>query len=138
MKSITQTLSKTDVKRFRDQLESQRAEAEHLLRRTEEEQKGLAAGRPPELGDFCIESATREYLFERVSQQRRLLNRIERSLEHIRSGTFGECIACGEEIPRKRLDAMPWTEYCLQCQDERERMTRLPSAIAFVRPQRVA
>ena len=139
MKSIAQRLSKTDVERFRDQLESQRAEAEHLLRRTaEEQQKGLAANRPPELGDFCIESAAREYLFERVSQQRRLLNRIESSLERIRSGTFGECIACGEQIPRKRLDAMPWTEYCLQCQDERERMTRLPSAMAFVRPQRVA
>jgi DnaK suppressor protein len=138
MKSIAQRLSKTDVERLRDQLKSQRSEAERLLRRSEEEQKGLAADRPPELGDFCIESATREYLFERVSQQRRLLNRIERSLERIRSGAFGECIACGEEIPRKRLDAMPWTEYCLQCQDERERMTRLPSAIAFVRPQRVA
>jgi len=138
MKSIEQELSKTDVEQFREKLELQRAEAKQLLRRTEEEQKALAADRPPELGDFCIESAAREYLFERVSQQRRLLNRIERSLEHIRSGTFGECITCGEEIPRKRLNAMPWTEYCLQCQDERERRTRLRSAVAFGRHQRVA
>src|ERR1700758_1036146 len=114
IKSIAQRLSETDVEQFREQLESQRAEGQQLLRRTEEEQKGLAADRPPELGDFCIESAAREYRFERVNQQRRLLNRIERSLERIHSGTFGECINCGEEIPRKRLNAMPWTEYCLQ------------------------
>jgi len=138
MKSIAQKLRKTNMERFRERLESQRAETRQLLRRAEEEQKGLAGDRPPELGDFCIESAAREYLFERVSQQRRLLNRIERSLERIRSGTFGECITCGEEIPRKRLNAMPWTEYCLQCQDERERMTRLRSAVAFGRHQRVA
>jgi len=131
MKSIAQKLRKTDVERFREKLESQRAETKQLLHRTEGEQKGLAGDRPPELGDFCIESAAREYLFERVSQQRRLLNHIERSLERIHSGTFGECITCGEEIPRKRLDAMPWTEYCLHCQDERERTTRLSSTVAL-------
>lgn len=138
MKSIEQKLSTTDVERFRKELESQRTEAEQLLRRSEEEQKALAADRAPELGDFCIESAAREYLFEQISQQRRRLNRIERSLEHIRSGTFGECITCGEGIPRKRLNAMPWAEYCLQCQDERERTTRLRSTVAFGRHQRAA
>lgn len=138
MKSIAQELSKTDVELFKEKLELQEVEAKELLRRTEKEQKGLAADRPPELGDFCIELAAREYLFERVSQQRRLLNRIERSLQRIRSGTFGECIRCTQEIPRKRLDAMPWTEYCLQCQNERERTTRLSPIIAFGRSQRVA
>jgi DnaK suppressor protein len=138
MKSIARKLSKTDVDWFREKLESQRVGAKQLLRGAEEEQKALIVERPPELGDFCIESAARDYLFERINQQRRLISRIERSLKHIQVGTFGECINCGEEIPRKRLDAMPWTEYCLQCQDEHERMTRLPSNITFGRPQRVA
>lgn len=138
MKSITQTLSRTDMEQFTEKLESQKAEARRLLRRAEEEQKGLAVDRPPELGDLCIESAARDYLFERVSQQRRLLNLIERSLGRIHSGTFGKCISCGEEIPHKRLNAVPWTEYCLQCQDERERNTRLPSTIVFNRRQRAA
>ena len=135
---MAQKLRKTDVEQFREKLESQRAETRELLHRTEEEQEGLAEDRPPELGDFCIESTAREYVFERLSQQRRLLNRIERSLERMHCGTFGECISCGEEISRKRLNAMPWTEYCLDCQDERERMTRLSSRIAFGRPQRAA
>ena len=138
MKPIAHTLSRADVEQFTEQLESQKAEARQLLRRAEEEQKGLAVDRPPELGDLCIESAARDYLFERVSQQRRLLNLIERSLRRIHSGTFGKCISCDEEIPHKRLNAVPWTEYCLQCQDEREHNTRLPSAIAFSRRQRVA
>lgn len=138
MKSIAQTLSRTNVEQFTETLESQKAEARQLLRRAEEEQKGLAVDRPPELGDLCTKSAARDYLFERVSQQRRLLNLIERSLGRIHSGTFGKCISCGEEIPHKRLSAVPWTECCLRCQDERERNTRLPSTIASRHRQRVA
>jgi DnaK suppressor protein len=138
MKSIAEKLTNTDVERFKEKLEAQRAEVIQLLRHTEEEQKGLGADRPPELGDFCIESAAREYLFERVSQQRQLLGRIERSLERIHSGTFAECITCGKEIPGKRMNAMPWTEYCVRCQEKRERMTRSPAVIASGTPQRVA
>lgn len=137
MKPIAQKLNKTDMERFRENLELQREEAREFLRRAEEEQRALDTDRPPELGDFCVESATREYLFERASQQRRLLNRIERALQRMQAGTFGECIVCGEEIQRKRLAAMPWTECCLQCQDERERMARSQS-FQFDRPQRVA
>jgi DnaK suppressor protein len=130
MKTTAEKLSKTDIQRFGKELETRRMDALELLRRAEEEQKELDTERPPELGDFCVESATREYLFERASQQRRLLNRIERALERIQDGAFGECILCGEEIPRKRLAAMPWTECCLSCQDERERTARL-SAPSF-------
>ena len=121
MKSVAQKLSRTDLQRFQEKLESQRREARELLHRAEQDQKELDADRPPELGDFCIESATREYLFERASQQRRRLNRIERALQRIHDGSFGECATCGEEITHKRLMAMPWTECCLHCQDERER-----------------
>ena len=120
MKSATQKLSRMEIQRFQEKLESQRREAREFLCRAEQDQKELDADRPPELGDFCIESATREYLFERASQHRRMLNRIERALQRIHEGSFGECATCGEEIQRKRLMAMPWTECCLHCQDERE------------------
>jgi hypothetical protein len=72
MKSIAQQLSRTEVEQYGKKLESQKAEATKLLRQTEEEQKGLAADRLPELGEFCVESAAREYLFERVNHERRL------------------------------------------------------------------
>jgi len=139
MKSSTQRVTKTDVERFRQKLESQREEARQFLRQAEEEQKGLEAARPAELGDFCVVTATREYLFERASQQRHRLNRIERALQKIQAGTFGECVSCGAGIQHKRLTGMPWTEYCLGCQNERERMAMLHSPmVQFSRPQRVA
>jgi hypothetical protein len=35
--------------------------------------------------------------------------------------SFGECLACGAWIGLKRLEAVPWTEYCVACQDKLER-----------------
>ncbi len=134
-----QNLSKAEVERFRQKLELHRSEAREFLRHAEQEQKELETERPPELGDFCVASSAREYLFERASQQRRLLNRIERALQRVQAGAFGACINCGGEIPHKRLTAMPWTDYCLRCQDERERRTASnPVTIHVGHPQRAA
>ena len=44
-----------------------------------------------------------------------LLSAIDAALERIRLGTFGECFNCGTEIGVKRLDAIPWVQYCISC-----------------------
>ena len=46
-----------------------------------------------------------------------LLSAIDAALERIRLGTFGECFNCGTEIGVKRLDAIPWVQYCISCQE---------------------
>jgi RNA polymerase-binding transcription factor DksA len=40
---------------------------------------------------------------------------IEGALERIAVGTYGVCVRCGAEIPTERLEAVPWTPYCLAC-----------------------
>ncbi len=140
MKSTAQEISETEIAQFKKKLDLQRVQAQNFLRQAEAEQRNLDTGRPPELGDFCAETATREYLFERISQQRRLLHRVEVALERIQAGTFGVCVTCGEGIPGKRLKVVPWTEYCLHCQEERERKTAAlqPASCYLGRTQRVA
>jgi DnaK suppressor protein len=46
---------------------------------------------------------------------------IEAALRRIADGTFGKCVACAGDIPRKRLEALPWTDCCLRCQEIAER-----------------
>lgn len=36
-------------------------------------------------------------------------------------GILSECLACGGLIGLKRLEAVPWTEYCVACHDKLER-----------------
>jgi DnaK suppressor protein len=45
---------------------------------------------------------------------------VEEALGRIRNGTFGQCIQCDEEMQQKRLEAVPWTRYCLTCQEKQE------------------
>ena len=80
-----------------------------------------------DVADRAANSATKEFLFQRVHERHRLLLRIEAALGRVRDRTFGECLACGGSIGVKRLEAVPWAEHCVTCQERRER-GELPEA----------
>ena len=46
-----------------------------------------------------------------------LLALVDAALKRISQGTFGMCLNCGQEIGGKRLEAIPWTRYCITCQE---------------------
>ena len=46
------------------------------------------------------------------------LRMIEEALDRLASGDYGQCLACEQEIPAKRLRAVPWARYCGRCQEE--------------------
>jgi DnaK suppressor protein len=45
------------------------------------------------------------------------LKLMDAALERLDYDEFGICDDCGETIPRKRLEAIPWAAYCLSCQE---------------------
>lgn len=51
----------------------------------------------------------------------RLVMQIRYALQRIQEGTFGTCAHCEEEISPRRLAAVPWTPYCIQCQELADR-----------------
>lgn len=46
-----------------------------------------------------------------------LLTQVERALERIENGTYGKCVNCGRPIPEKRLEAIPWAERDVRCEE---------------------
>jgi DnaK suppressor protein len=42
------------------------------------------------------------------------------ALTRIEEGTYGYCLDCGAEIPRTRLNAVPYTPYCVKCERRHE------------------
>jgi DnaK suppressor protein len=52
---------------------------------------------------------------------RRKLNLIDAALERLKDGAFGVCQECGQEIPLKRLNVIPWAAHCVACQERLER-----------------
>lgn len=49
------------------------------------------------------------------------LARIKRSLQRLRTGSYGSCIDCGDPISGKRLELLPEAERCTDCQDTYEK-----------------
>lgn len=49
------------------------------------------------------------------------LRRIDAALGRFEEGVYGLCIESGEEIAERRLETQPWTEYCIEVAEEKER-----------------
>jgi DnaK suppressor protein len=43
------------------------------------------------------------------------LKLIKDALARIADGSFGSCLECGKEIQDGRIDAVPYTRYCIEC-----------------------
>jgi len=113
-------MEQADVERLRQKLEFQRHETRQFLRRLEQEAESLDAEATQDSADRCVISVSKESLFERRSQRRTVLRLIETALKRIADGSFGICVGCGDQIQDQRLQALPWTQFCLRCQGELE------------------
>ena len=49
---------------------------------------------------------------------KRTVMKIDNALLRIKSGDFGICTKCGNEIPEQRLEAVPYAEYCIPCAEK--------------------
>jgi DnaK suppressor protein len=45
------------------------------------------------------------------------LKQVEEALWRLDSGEYGVCVDCGESISDRRLDAIPWANRCISCQE---------------------
>lgn len=70
--------------------------------------------------DLASEEREREINFILSDRDRGKLQAIEDALERIEDGSYGVCETCESEIAEGRLQAMPFTRLCVQCQADRE------------------
>ena len=49
-----------------------------------------------------------------------LLTEVQQALERIDNGTYGTCVVCGQPIPEKRLEAIPWAARCVKDEEQLE------------------
>src|SRR5437667_9855920 len=73
-----------------------------------------------DIADRAAGTYTKELLCYQSNNDRQILHMVEGALDRIREGNFGECISCGKEINPKRLEAVPWTRHCIECQEKLE------------------
>ena len=102
----------------------------HLLEKQQElsqavlksEQDGREADEEAtqDIADKAANSYTKEFLFHRSDENRCVLQLVNEALERVRTGAYGRCVACGEDVQAKRLEAVPWARHCFECQDKQD------------------
>lgn len=79
------------------------------------------AGSVTDLGDDSVADMLADLEASHVDRQVNEVRDVDAALARIKSGEYGVCIDCGENIVFKRLQAYPTAKRCIQCQEQREK-----------------
>ncbi|MEN6492829.1 MAG: TraR/DksA C4-type zinc finger protein [Thermoguttaceae bacterium] len=71
---------------------------------------------PTHLGTMDSEGLDNELGLAENEEQ--ILEQVEKALERIDNGTYGNCVRCGQPIPDERLEVLPYTPHCIRCAEE--------------------
>ena len=71
--------------------------------------------------DAAVDNANDEISSQLVEIESRELSQIEHALQRIVEGSYGRCEYCNGKIAEARLNALPYTNSCIDCQRENER-----------------
>ena len=114
-----------NLEQIKQRLEAKRAELQENI-------KGLTEAHPEPVG--AIEASEGAPDFEEIAvdfletqqeqsllvNQQALLTEVEQALERIEQGTYGKCVDCGQPIPERRLEAIPWAARDVKCEEKLE------------------
>jgi len=116
--------AKTKPNPYQAQEDTLRAKQKELL---DSFQRDKAAGNASpddgiqDLADKAASAYSKELNFSLSDTERNLLMLIEESFNRMRDGSYGTCTNCGAVIGEKRLQAVPWTPFCIDCQELQEK-----------------
>lgn len=109
------------IEKFRAILLDLRKQLNGAYKRAVEASGEEFGGDVPDINDEATRTINRRILLEMGDRSFETAQLVEDALERIERGEFGECVECGEEIPEKRLELIPYAEYCVECKERMER-----------------
>jgi RNA polymerase-binding transcription factor len=114
-------MDKKKLEYFRKRLEIRQLELRHMVSRNQQDGRSADEEATQDIADRAASSYNKEFLFSQSNNDRQLLLMVDGALARLREGSFGECVSCGREINPKRLEAVPWTRHCIECQEKAEK-----------------
>jgi DnaK suppressor protein len=110
-------MTKTELNRFKEILEGKRAELETIVRNRD----GIVIEKSADALDEVHHAAERDLAIRNLDRESHVLRNVRAALRRIEDGCFGICVHCEEEITPRRLAAVPWAPFCIQCQEQADR-----------------
>ncbi len=110
-------MTKTDLNKFKKILETKRDELEQVVRNRD----AITIEKSADALDEVQHASERELAIRNLDRDSNLLRNVRSALRRISDGSFGVCLHCEEEISPKRINAVPWAAFCIQCQEQADR-----------------
>jgi DnaK suppressor protein len=110
-------MSQADRNQYAALLESKEAELAGRLGNRD----GIEIEKAADPLDEVQSAGERELTIRNLHRNSNLLRKVRTALSRIANETFGECLHCEGQISAKRLAAVPWSAYCLGCQEAADR-----------------
>lgn len=125
---MASVLKSEDLDRFRKLLEYLRVRlqgdvdqmTDEALNGNARDASGNLSNVPLHLADLGTENYTQDFTLGLIENEQETLELIHGALSRIQQGTFGNCQECDQPIAKQRLQALPYTPYCIQCARRRE------------------
>jgi DnaK suppressor protein len=116
-------MKKADMKVYKQRLLLLRARlrgdvnamADAALNKTRTEASGDLSSMPIHMADLGSDNYEQEFTLSLLQNEEDTLELIESALERIEEGQYGSCVECDGTIPKTRLNAIPYTPFCVKC-----------------------
>lgn len=118
-------MNKKDLKKIKEILVERR---EALLQGREsinEQSVVFSTDDLPDEVDLATSETDQAINLKLRDRERFLIRKIDKALQKIENGNYGECESCGDPIGMKRLLARPVTDLCIRCKEEQEARERV-------------
>ena len=110
-------MSKSELEKYKTVLETKKAEIARALTNRED----IAIEKTADAIDEVQRAGERELAIRNLDRESNLLRNVRAALARMADGSYGTCLHCDEVISPKRLNAVPWTAFCIRCQEAADR-----------------
>lgn len=111
-------MNKTELKKIRMRLMDERAGLVEKLRGND---LSVDDAETPDPVDLAVRNYSKNVMLAVSENESRQLTLIDEAILRLDDDEYGECQNCEKAINAKRLAAIPWARYCLECQELVER-----------------
>lgn len=111
-------MTKTEMNKYKAILQTKQDELEQIVRNRD----AITIEKSADALDEVQHASERELAIRNLDRESNLLRNVRSALRRIEDGSFGTCLHCEEEISPKRVAAVPWAPYCIQCQEQADRL----------------
>jgi DnaK suppressor protein len=110
-------MTNNELDKFKKILQDKQDELEQVVRNRD----GITIEKSADALDEVQHASERELAIRNLDRESNLLRNVRSALRRVGEGTFGTCLHCEEEISPKRLNAVPWAPFCIQCQEQADK-----------------